>query len=191
MSWANTSNWLIIAVSRSMREGLCHPYNMAACPKTRLENADFQLKMLLLLREAEGFIMRQSTALAVAAAAIVTFSVCQSAHATSIVQIPESAFNAGSGLITFSEVPLGTQNPVYPPALYSGGAGSPTVIFGGFFTGQSLSANASVDCPGAAATGCVVGNPTGPLSLAANSPVTFTANDGANPRSELPRSLLN
>jgi hypothetical protein len=53
-----------------------------------------------------------------------------------IIQIPESAFLAGSGLITFSEVPLGTQNPVYTPALYGGGAGSPTVTFGGFFAGQ-------------------------------------------------------
>jgi hypothetical protein len=105
------------------------------------------------------------------------------ANAESIVQIPESAFVAGSGLITFSEVPLATQNPVYTPALYGGGAGSPTVTFGGFFAGQSLSANPSVDCPGAAATGCVVGTPASPLSLAANSPPTFTANDGANPRS--------
>jgi len=61
------------------------------------------------------------------------------ANATSIIQIPESSFVAGSGLITFSEVALGTQNPVYPLALYGGGAGSPTVTFGGFFAGQSLS----------------------------------------------------
>jgi len=58
--------------------------------------------------------------------------------AAGIIQVPESSFRAGSGLITFSEVPLGTTNPVYPPALYGGGAGSPTVTFGGFFTGQML-----------------------------------------------------
>jgi hypothetical protein len=107
----------------------------------------------------------------------------QTANATSVIQIPESAFVAGSGEITFSEVPLGTQNPVYAPALYGGGAGSPTVTFGGFFGGQSLSANPGVDCPGAAATGCVVGTPTGPLTISGTSPVTFTANDSANPTS--------
>jgi hypothetical protein len=105
------------------------------------------------------------------------------ANATSIIQIPESSFVAGSGLITFSEVPSGTQNPVYPPALYGGGAGSPTVTFGGFFAGQSLSANPGVDCPGAAATGCVVGTPTGLLTISVTSPLTFTTNDGANPTS--------
>jgi hypothetical protein len=95
------------------------------------------------------------------------------AHAA-IIQIDQSAFVAGAGTITFSELPLGTQNPVYTPALYGGGAGSPTVTFGGFFTGQSLG-----NTCGGVASGCVVGNPTGPLSLAANSPATFIANDSA------------
>jgi PEP-CTERM motif len=99
-----------------------------------------------------------------------------------VIQVPESAFVAGSGLITFSEVPLGTQNPVYPPALYGGGPGSPTVNFAGFFTGQSLG-NAATCPPGAALTGCVVGNPTNPLSLDPGSPPTFTANDASTPTS--------
>jgi PEP-CTERM motif len=104
--------------------------------------------------------------------------------AAGIIKIPEASFVAGSGLITFSEVPLGTTNPVYPPALYGGGAGSPTVTFGGFFSGQSLGTAATCP-PGAALTGCVVGNPTNPLTLAPGSPVTFTANDGAMPTSPI------
>jgi hypothetical protein len=85
-------------------------------------------------------------------------SLTQTASAASVIQIPESSFVAGSGEITFSEVPLGTQNPVYTPALYGGGAGSPTVTFGGFFSGQALGTAATCP-PGAALTGCVVGKP--------------------------------
>ena len=106
----------------------------------------------------------------------------QSANATSVIQIPETSFVAGSGEITFSEVPLGTQNPVYAPALYGGGAGSPTVTFGGFFSGQALGTAATCP-PGAALTGCVVGNPTSLLTISGTSPVTFTTNDGSNPTS--------
>jgi hypothetical protein len=97
-----------------------------------------------------------------------------------IDQISQSAFTAGAGLITFSEVPLGTTNPVYAPSLYGGGAGSPTVTFGGYFTGQSLGALAQ--CTGGEElSGCVVGSPTGPLTIAPGSPATFTAEDGAQP----------
>jgi hypothetical protein len=106
----------------------------------------------------------------------------QTANAVSVIQIPESSFVAGSGEITFSEVPLGTQNPVYTPALYGGGASAPTVTFGGFFSGQALGTAATCP-PGAALTGCVVGNPTSLLTISGTSPVTFTVNDGANPTS--------
>ncbi len=107
------------------------------------------------------------------------------------MQIPEASFTASAGLITFSEVPLGTNNPTYTPGMYGGVAGSPTVTFGGFFDGQHLGA-ASPPCPtGAALTGCVLGsnnsftNPiaTGPLTLDPTSPVTFTQGDGADPTS--------
>lgn len=57
------------------------------------------------------------------------------------------------------------------------------MTFGGFFTGQSLSLNAAVDCPGAAASACVIGDPTGPLSLDPLSPNTFITSDVANPTS--------
>jgi hypothetical protein len=99
-----------------------------------------------------------------------------------VVRISEAAFVAGSGVITFSEKPLNTINPVYTAAQYGGGAGSPTVSFGGFFTGQSLGVAAT--CPaGAAVTGCVVGTPSAGLSLSASAPNAFITTDGAFPSS--------
>lgn len=100
-----------------------------------------------------------------------------------IQQVQEANFNASAGLITFSEFNLGTQNPTYAPATYGGGAGAPTVTFGGYFKGMSLSANPGVDCPGAAATACVVGTPIPSLSLDGASPKTSIVDDGANPTS--------
>src|ERR1700758_4757230 len=88
-------------------------------------------------------------------------SFASQAHATGIIEITQGAFTAQAGEITFGEVPLGTVNPTYTPGMYGGGAGAPTVTFGGYFTGQSLSGNPGVDCPGAEASGCVVGAPTG------------------------------
>lgn len=115
-------------------------------------------------------------------AAALSIGLAASASA-SIVRVTAANFVAGSGQITFSEYGLGTVNPTYAPATYGGNANSPTVTFGGYFTGQSLSANPSVDCPGAAASACVVGTPSGPLSLDALSPQTFITQDGANPTS--------
>jgi hypothetical protein len=99
--------------------------------------------------------------------------------------VSEGDFVAGSGQITFSEYPVGTTNPTYAPAQYGGGATSPTVTFGGYFQGQSLSANPGTDCPGGAATACVVGNPIGPLALDPNAPATFITGDGAQPTSPI------
>jgi hypothetical protein len=100
----------------------------------------------------------------------------------SIVKIGVGAFTPQAGLITFSELPLGTTNPVYNPSDYGGGATAPVVSFGGFFAGQALGTSGT--CPaGAALSGCVVGTPTGPLSLAANSPATRIVGDSANPTS--------
>jgi len=101
----------------------------------------------------------------------------------SIVQVSEGNFVAGAGLITFSEFAVNTVNPTYAPATYGGGAGSPTVTFDGFFNGQSLSATPAVDCPGAAASACVVGTPLAGLSLDPASPDTFITTDGSNPTS--------
>jgi PEP-CTERM motif len=118
----------------------------------------------------------------VVALSVTSLTICGGAQAD-VIRITEAEFIAGSGLITFSEFPLATVNPTYAPVSYGGGAGSPTVTFEGYFTGQSLSATPATDCPGAAATACVVGNPSGPLSLDADSPNTSIVNDGANPTS--------
>jgi len=110
-------------------------------------------------------------------------SILPLAASAEIVRISEEAFLADAGLITFSEFSVGTVNPTYAPVDYGGGANAPTVTTGGFFTGQSLSADPTTDCPTAAATACLVGTPTGPLSLDLGSPNTFIANDGAFPTS--------
>lgn len=116
---------------------------------------------------------------------VVAASLCIAAGSASaaVTRVSEGAFTAAAGLITFGEFSDGTVNPTYAPVDYGGGAGAPTVTFDGFFTGQSLSLSPGVDCPGAAASGCVIGAPTGPLSLDASSPDTFITDDGANPTS--------
>ena len=115
--------------------------------------------------------------------AIVTSLLLALPASASVIRIDEGAFQPSAGVITFSEFAFGTVNPTYAPADYGGDPSAPTVSFGGFFTGQSLSATPAVDCPGAAASGCVVGTPTASLSLDAGSPNTFITSDGANPTS--------
>lgn len=116
-----------------------------------------------------------------ATAAAVALTAASVANAD-VIRIDETAFTPDAGLITFSEYSVGTVNPTYSPADYGGGAGAPTVNFGGFFTGQSL--GGAGDCPaGAALTGCVIGTPTASLSLDPTSPDTFITTDGANPTS--------
>lgn len=100
-----------------------------------------------------------------------------------VIQVGADDFNAGAGVITFSELAFGTVNPIYTPDLYGGDISDPTVTFDGFFMGQSLSATPGIDCPGAAASACIVGTPTASLSLDAASPDVFITNDGANPTS--------
>lgn len=99
-----------------------------------------------------------------------------------VIRIDASAFTPQAGLITFSELPVGTTNPVYLPTDYGGNPGAPEVRFGGYFSGQSLgNANA---CPaGATVTGCVVGNPNSQLSLDAGAPQTAIVQDSSNPTS--------
>lgn len=99
-----------------------------------------------------------------------------------ITRVDETAFQAGSGLITFSEFPTATVNPSYDPADYGGLAGDPGVDFSGFFSGQALG-DAATCPPGAALSGCVIGAPSAPLTLDATSPQTFITTDGANPTS--------
>jgi choice-of-anchor A domain-containing protein len=96
----------------------------------------------------------------------------------SFARVEKADFTSQPGIITFDEFPLNTVNPVYPPAQYGGLATQPTVNFGGLFQGQMTN---SPSC-GGAATGCVVGNPTNPLTLV-STPEAFITNDGANPTS--------
>lgn len=124
--------------------------------------------------------MKRLALQSLAAAALLGAAVAANAG---IVRINEGAFTAQAGKITFSEQPTGTNNPVYAPADYGGGVDAPTVSFGGFFSGQSLSATPGADCPLGAASGCVVGTPSAGLSLDPNSPKTIISSDGSNPTS--------
>jgi hypothetical protein len=116
------------------------------------------------------------------AAGLVSAALATTAGAA-VVRVSETDFNPTAGLITFSEFPLNTINPTYNPTDYGGGAGDPVVTFDGYFVGQMLSPNPGVDCPGAAATACVVGTPSDPLTLEIASPATFIDTDAANPTS--------
>ncbi len=94
-----------------------------------------------------------------------------------VVRIAQNQFKAGAGRITFAEVPVGAESPTYPPSLYRGGAGSPTVRFGGFFRGQRLGTPA--ECPrGAVLSGCVVGGAAAPLMIDPASPGTSVQMNG-------------
>lgn len=107
-----------------------------------------------------------------------------SANAVGIVRIPVTAFTPQAGLITFSEFPVGTVNPIYTPANYGGNPlTAPTITFDGYYQGQMLSVTPGMDCPGGAPTGCVAGTATNPLTLNPLSPNTFIASDGATPTS--------
>jgi len=99
-----------------------------------------------------------------------------------VLRVGETSFHADAGLITFSELPLYTANPVYTPRNYGGLTGGTTVSFGGFFLGQALG-NVQTCPAGAALTGCIQGNPSGNLALDQNSPKTFIVRDIDNPSS--------
>src|SRR3546814_2340456 len=77
--------------------------------------------------------------------------------------------------------PNRTNTPFPAPPLFR--SGSPVVPTAGWFLGQSLSATPGVDCPGGAASACVVGSITGPLTLDPLSPDVFITGDGSNPTS--------
>jgi hypothetical protein len=107
------------------------------------------------------------------------------AAAQDVVRIEERQFKAGAGRITFSEVALGTVNPVYPPALYHGGADSPTVRFAGHFRGRRLGTQG--ECPrDAPLTGCLAGAPAAPLALDPGSPRVATMDNAGVPGSQSP-----
>jgi hypothetical protein len=122
-----------------------------------------------------------SKMLALASCAVLSLSALSAS--AGVVRVAEAAFQPSAGLITFSEFAVNTVNPTYNPGDYGGGGGAPVVTTGGWFAGQSLSATPGVDCPGASPSACIVGAPTGPLSLDALAPNTFITTDGSNPTS--------
>lgn len=125
--------------------------------------------------------MNRSTRFVLQATAVACAVFAMSAQAN-VIRIDQSAFTAQAGKITFSEFASGTQNPVYAPGNYGGDAGAPTVTFGSWFTGQVGGATNPSACPsGAAVSGCVLGLPSGTLSLDAASPYTSITDDVANP----------
>jgi hypothetical protein len=115
--------------------------------------------------------------------ALLGCSILSGVASAGIIKVDDSDFNSGAGEITFSEFTLGTVNPFYTPTDYGGDLSDPNVSFDGWFMGQALSGNPGVDCPSAAATACIVGSPTGPLSLDATAPDTFIASDLSTPTS--------
>ena len=85
-----------------------------------------------------------------------------------LINLGPGSFTPAASVITFSEVALGTQNPVY-------NLGGNTISFGPRFQGQSLSGAFPVT---------LSGSPTGPLTLVLDPAApTFTVNDGSNPDS--------
>ncbi len=75
------------------------------------------------------------------------------ASAATVRLVDATTFGPASGLITFSELPVQTVNPVYSPAQYGGGVNAPIVSFGGLFAGQTNTG------------GVVSGTPTAGLGL--------------------------
>jgi hypothetical protein len=95
-----------------------------------------------------------------------------------VIRVEERQFRVGAGRITFSEVPRGTGNPVYPPQLYGAGPEAPTVRFGGFFVGRRIANPA--DCPtGAVLSGCLSGAPATPLELDPRAPRVISVDQPA------------
>lgn len=100
----------------------------------------------------------------------------------SVIRIESDAFAADAGTITFSELALGSINPIFSASAYGGPADGVMVGFAGYFEGQAIG-DPSVCAPGAVRTGCVTGVPAAPLRLAQSAPSVFIANDNANPTS--------
>ena len=96
---------------------------------------------------------------------------------SAIVAIDAAAFVVTPGVITFSEVALGTRNPTIAASAYGGTAlNAPSVSFGSYFVGQGLGTGCAT---GVAPGGCVEGTPTGTLALDLTDPAisVFTTRD--------------
>jgi hypothetical protein len=89
------------------------------------------------------------------------------ASAATIRLVDTTTFGPASGLITFSELPAGTTNPVYSPAQYGGGVNAPIVSFGGLFSGQTDAAGTPTTGLSLTGTAKIIGrddaNPSAPV----------------------------
>ncbi|MDY6940277.1 MAG: putative Ig domain-containing protein [Cyanobacteriota bacterium] len=85
-----------------------------------------------------------------------------------IHRVEASSFNQSTARITLDELPSATYNPVYTPDLYGANDTAPSLTFKAMFEGQSYSGNAAQDCQGASPFGCIIGNPSNPLSLSSD-----------------------
>lgn len=94
-----------------------------------------------------------------------------------VIRIDKGGFKPSAGLITFSEFAVGTRNPSYGPHSYGGDSRGVSVQFGGFFVGQRIGDRST--CRGAV-SGCVVGEPSGPLMIDPASPATLIAADSSS-----------
>ncbi len=88
-----------------------------------------------------------------------------------LIDLGPGSFTPAAPVITFSEVALGTVNPVYNFTALPG-LGNVTVSFGGFFNGQAATGGFPVTLSDT--------TPTGPLALNPLAPSTKTVNDGAS-----------
>ena len=102
-------------------------------------------------------------------AAALFFGVPKS-HAA-LIDLGPGSFTPLAPVITFSEVPLGTVDPVYS-FLAIPGLGNVDVSFGGYFVGQAV-------CVACFPVTLADTTPTGPLALDPAAPDTFTGPDAA------------
>ena len=100
----------------------------------------------------------------------------------SVIRIEIDALGADAGKITFSELALGSINPIFSAQAYGGPPDGVMVGFAGYFEGQSIGTLATCP-PGAVPSGCVIGRPSAPLRLAAGAPPVMIVEDGSNPTS--------
>ena len=88
-----------------------------------------------------------------------------------LMRISAGDFTPEASVITFSEQPFGTVNPLYD--ITTATLGDVTVSFASNFVGQTRTGTSPVS---------LAGSPTNPLTLSADGDV-FIANDGSNPTS--------
>jgi hypothetical protein len=91
-----------------------------------------------------------------------------------LINLGSGSFTPAASVITFSEVSLGTVNPIFNFTAVPG-LGNVTVSFEGFFVGQ-----AACSSPCSPVTLADHIPAAGPLALDPAAPNTFTVNDGAN-----------